>query len=519
MAEIKKYLDTTALGTLVDNIKTQDEATLQAAKNYADTTTLKAAKDYADSLAENYEAAGAAATVLEQAKAYADQAELDAVATANAYTDTEVAKAAAAADAAQASAGEAATAAAAAQTQADKGVADAAAAAAAAEAADAKAAQAQAEVDALETLVGALPEGTSASTVVEYVNVKTAGIATDTALEELNNQVSGLQTAVQTIQADYLVEEDKTALQDSIDAVDGRVDVLVGDDADKSVRTIANEELAKQLIAEGAQESLDTLAEIAAWIQAHPDDAAAMNKAISDLETLVGELPEGVTATTVVGYIQEAVAAEKSRAEGVEAELSGRLDDVEAALGTGTGSVADQIATAKAEAISAAADDAAAKDVEVLADAKEYADGLNTAMNARVEALEAVDHEHSNLELLETYTQTEADLADAVAKKHAHENADVLAGITAENVTAWGNSLTDAKAYADGLNTTMQSTVDGVASRVSTLETASASHALQTDLEAAVARIAVNEANIASNTSAINSFTAITSDEVNALFA
>ena len=34
-----------------------------------------------------------------------------------------------------------------------------------------------------------------------------------------------------------------------------------------------------------------------------------------------------------------------------------------------------------------------AADKTVLASAKEYADGLNTAMNTRVEALEAIDHE------------------------------------------------------------------------------------------------------------------------------
>lgn len=50
------------------------------------------------------------------------------------------------------------------------------------------------------------------------------------------------------------------------------------------------------------------------------------------------------------------------------------------------------------------------------------ANELNGAMNTRVEALEAVDHEHANKTLLDTYTQTEADLADAVAKKHEHSN-------------------------------------------------------------------------------------------------
>lgn len=55
------------------------------------------------------------------------------------------------------------------------------------------------------------------------------------------------------------------------------VSTLVGSDTGKSVRTIANEELAARLIPETARESLDTLQEIAAWIQAHPDDVAAIN--------------------------------------------------------------------------------------------------------------------------------------------------------------------------------------------------------------------------------------------------
>jgi hypothetical protein len=63
-----------------------------------------------------------------------------------------------------------------------------------------------------------------------------------------------------------------------------KVATLIGEDTNKSVRTIANEELAKQLIAEGAAESLDTLQEIAQWIQEHPEDASAMNDAIKQLQ-------------------------------------------------------------------------------------------------------------------------------------------------------------------------------------------------------------------------------------------
>lgn len=215
-----------------------------------------------------------------------------------------------------------------------------------------------------------------------------------------------------------------------------QVTTLIGEDAGKSVRTIANEELAKQLIAEGAAESLDTLKEIADWIQSHPGDAAAMNKAIEDLTALVGELPEGVTATTIAGYIVEAVAAEKSRAELAEKGLDDRLKLVEEAVGEG-GGVADQIKAAvdaldadvksaeveagkgiqvqvaeidgkltavtvtgnfdesyDAKGAASAAQEAAATDAANKASAAEtaakgHADSLNTAMDARMKVVEA----------------------------------------------------------------------------------------------------------------------------------
>ena len=67
----------------------------------------------------------------------------------------------------------------------------------------------------------------------------------------------------------------------ALDEVAGKVDTLIGDDSGKSVRTIASEELAAKLIGDNAKESLDSLEEIAAWIQEHPEDAAAMNAAIA----------------------------------------------------------------------------------------------------------------------------------------------------------------------------------------------------------------------------------------------
>ena len=108
------------------------------------------------------------------------------------------------------------------------------------------------------------------------------------------------------------------ASQSDLTTLDGKVTTLIGSDASKSVRAIANEELAAQLIAANADESLDTLQEIAAWIQSHPDDASAMNAAIAALQakTELGTYDDNGTpieyATVkayVEGYVGAAVAA------------------------------------------------------------------------------------------------------------------------------------------------------------------------------------------------------------------
>lgn len=158
--------------------------------------------------------------------------------------------------------------------------------------------------------------------------------------------VIGLQTAL----------GDKANATD-VNALSGKVSTLIGEDTDKSIRTIANEELAAQLIPEGAKDSLDTLQEIAAWIQKHPDDASAMSAAISALEEKVGD-------KTVSAQITEAINALKA------GDIKNAVD--------------------------------------------------------RIAALETDTHTHANKALLDTYTQTEVNLADAVAKKHSHANAAEL---------------------------------------------------------------------------------------------
>lgn len=219
---------------------------------------------------------------------------------------------------------------------------------------------AQADVDALETKVGTVPEG---KTVVQMIaDAQSAATYDDSALA-------------------------------------GRVTTLEGSDAGKSVRTIANEELAAQLIPADAQESMDTLTEIAAWIQSHPDDAAAMNAAITKLQAIVAGIGGDGEKPTVVAYVADAIAALKigdyAKAADLTA-LAGRVTTAEGKLNTLTGadtvegSVAKALKDAKAYTDEKAHEHSNKAELDKIADgdkakwdaaeqnAKTYADGLMT---------------------------------------------------------------------------------------------------------------------------------------------
>lgn len=119
------------------------------------------------------------------------------------------------------------------------------------------------------------------------------------------------------------IKQNRAAIDANISTVNGKVTTLIGSDAAKSVRTIANEELAAQLIPANAKEALDTLQEIAAWIQGHPDDASAMNTAITNLQNLVGTLPQETEETTVVAWVTAELAALANQISGKNVSASG----------------------------------------------------------------------------------------------------------------------------------------------------------------------------------------------------
>ena len=191
---------------------------------------------------------------------------------------------------------------------------------------------AQADVDVLAGKVGNVADG---KTVVQMIEeAKTAATYDDT---EVKEDIAGNAAA--------------------IGVLEGEVDTLIGTDTGKSVRAIANEELAAQLIPENAKESLDTLAEIAAWIQAHPDDASAMNAAIAALETKVDTgdqtvsayVTAAITALNIGDYAKAAdltaLAARVTTAEGnidaLETEVAKKANDADLAAVAKSGKVED----------------------------------------------------------------------------------------------------------------------------------------------------------------------------------
>lgn len=172
-------------------------------------------------------------------------------------------------------------------------------------------------------LTGVKVNGTALAIADKMVDIL---IATGTANGTL--AVNGVNVAVKGLAAlAYKAQVSESDLDAALTAVlaakaaKADVDTLIGTDTGKSARTIANEELAAQLIPESAKDSLDTLTEIAQWIQDHPDDAAAMNTAIAKLNGIVagigGEDDDYATVMAAIeGKIAGATKVEPSETNG-----------------------------------------------------------------------------------------------------------------------------------------------------------------------------------------------------------
>ena len=140
---------------------------------------------------------------------------------------------------------------------------------------------AQNDVNALEAYVGTFTASEGVETVVDYIDAKTANIASD-------ERVSGIDNRVIEIEKDYLKAADKTALQEQITANANAISVITeGVDADK----------------------IDGLKDLIDWADEHAPEVASIK--------------EDIEANT------KAIGDEAARADAAEKALDGRLNAIE----------------------------------------------------------------------------------------------------------------------------------------------------------------------------------------------
>lgn len=281
--------------------------------------------------------------------------------------------------------------------------------AAAAKAADDKAVAAQGEIDSLEAKVGEVPAD---KTVVQMISeAQSAATYDDT-----------------QVKADIEANKEAIELLNDGAEVEGSVDYKIAQ--------------AVAAIMENPDETMNSINELVTWINNHAEDALELSNKVSANEGDIAALEALVGETGVAQQISDAITA-ALKIEGVDKYAL--ASDLTAAIG--------RIAAMEAKVASW---DAAEQN------AKDYADGLNTAMDTRMQAVEGKAHEHTNKEELDKivagdkakWDAAQANAEATAAAALASAKSELEGKITAETeraTAAEGKALSDAKAYADGL--------------------------------------------------------------------
>ena len=227
--------------------------------------------------------------------------------------------------------------------------------------------------------------------------------------------VEGLQTAVASLQA--TVGNENSGLVKQVAENKAAIDTLNGD---KTVSGSVAYQIA-QIVA-GADESFDTLKEIAEWITTHKTDAATMNAQINtnkddiaSLKTLVGST---AVATQIANAIDAALKDGETDKYALAADLtslSNEVDGIKSKLGNT--SVAEQI-------------EAALK----VDGAEKYALASHTHEIANVTGLQEILNKKASAD---NVTALESTVSDLNAKAHEHTNKTILDTINEEKVAAW----------------------------------------------------------------------------------
>lgn len=272
---------------------------------------------------------------------------------------------------------------------------------------------------------------------------------------------------LEAIEADYLKQADKTELTNAISAAE----VAAKTHADNAVASLVD----------GAPETLDTLKELAEALDNNADIVDALNEAIAkkadasaltalegtvtqnktDLDVAILALQNRATAleTADAGFTSDieeladliaantqAIADEKSRAEGVEAGLQSSIDGV-----------AGDLETALQEIETALEGKAAAADLETLKGRVTAAEQtLNskvdtTTLNDEIAILEQAIAAKTDMASVESYVQGRLDI-DASTTVKAYIDSAVGSGGTASAeaiAKAKSEAIAESKAYTD----------------------------------------------------------------------
>ena len=195
--------------------------------------------------------------------------------------------------------------------------------------------------------------------------------------------------------------------------------------ASKTEVTSAIDALRQEMLGDTPVEAYNTFTELAAYI-------AAIGTKADKATTLTGYgITDAYTKTEVDTKISDAISAAtggesaasvKAALEAYETSNDARVDALEADTHTHSNkTVLDGITSDKVSAWDAAE-----------TNAKTYADGLNTAMDSRVDALEADTHTHSNKAVLDGITSGNITAWDG--KANVYYSASEPAGLTANDL-------------------------------------------------------------------------------------
>lgn len=273
-----------------------------------------------------------------------------------------------------------------------------------------------ADILAVDTKVGALPEGHA--DVIAFINKKAEDVlaaaqggSSETAASvklALDNYIEANDAAValKAAQADVDAIEGRVAAnEDAIEVLNGSADVAGSVDAKVAAAVAA--------LMENPDETLNSIKELVKWTQDHAADALEMSNnvsananAIAALQALVGE---DAVADQIAAAIAEALGLDGDAKYALATDLAAAINRV-AAVEADYLKAADK--TELADAIALKADATALEAVKATADAAAVKDDVDAAL-----ALKA--------------TQAELEAEAALARAAEKANADAIAAIVA----------------------------------------------------------------------------------------